>query len=141
MQDMSEKNTNVIKPRPRPLSPHLQVYSWLITNTLSILHRLTGVALSAGLLLIVFWLTTLAYRPEDFADFSEFFRGPIGMIMLAGWSLALFYHLCNGIRHLFWDMGKGFELRTVTISGYAVLVSAVLLTVITWVFALGYIKF
>lgn len=141
MQDMSEKNTNVIKLRPRPLSPHLQVYSWLITNTLSILHRLTGVALSVGLLLIVCWLTTLAYRPENYAGFSEFFRGPIGMIMLGGWSLALFYHLCNGIRHLFWDMGKGFELHNATRSGYAVLICAALLTATTWCLALGCIKF
>lgn len=145
MQAMSEKNkTAATKARPvpkkRPLSPHLQVYRWLITSTLSILHRMTGVALSAGLLLVACWLVMLAYHPEDFAEFSAFFRSPIGMIILGGWSLALFYHLCNGIRHLFWDMGRGFELKNVNRSGYAVLVAAPLLTAITWGFALGYIK-
>jgi len=138
MQAMSEKNKTT--KRPRPLSPHLQVYRWLITSTLSILHRMTGVALCAGLLLVACWLTTLAYHPENFADFSAFLRSPIGMLMLGGWSLALFYHLCNGIRHLFWDTGRGFDLKTATRSGYAVLVAAPILTAITWAFALGYIK-
>lgn len=133
---MNDK-TEIKKPRPRPLSPHLQVYRWLITSTLSILHRLTGVALSAGLLLIVCWLTTLAYYPEDFAEWSGYLRSPIGLIALGGWSLALCYHLCNGIRHLFWDMGKGFELKTATRSGYAVLIAAPVLTGVIWFFALG----
>lgn len=136
MQDMSEKN-DIKKPRPRPLSPHLQVYSWLITSTLSILHRMTGVALSAGLLLIVCWLTMLAYYPEDFADYSEYMRSPLGYAALGAWSLALCYHLCNGIRHLFWDMGKGFDLKHATRSGYAVLIAAPLLTAAIWYFALG----
>ena len=141
MQAMSEKNKNTAtKARPRPLSPHLQVYRWLITSTLSILHRMTGVALSVGLLLVACWLTTLAYHPENFNDFSAFLRSPIGVLILGGWSLALFYHLCNGIRHLFWDMGRGFELQNVNRSGYAVLISAPILTAITWGFALGYIK-
>ena len=140
MQAMSEKNrmtdSTMGKSRPRPLSPHLQVYSWLITSTLSILHRLTGVALSVGLLLIAYWLSILAYYPKEFNEFSQFMRSPIGMIMLGGWSLALYYHLCNGIRHLFWDMGKGFELSNVTRSGYAVLILAIVLTAITWSLAL-----
>ncbi len=136
MQVMSEKN-EIKKPRPRPLSPHLQVYSWLITSTLSILHRLTGVALSAGLLLVVCWLVILAYYPADFADFSEFMRGPFGLAMLGGWSLALSYHMLNGVRHLFWDMGKGFELKNATRSGYAVLIGAVVLTAVIWAAALG----
>lgn len=142
---MSEKNIQNTKARPRsqqrPLSPHLGIYRWMITNTLSILHRLTGVALSVGLLLITCWLIILAYYPENYADFSEFMRGPIGLILLLGWSVALFYHLCNGIRHLFWDMGRGFELQNVTRSGYAVLAATVILTAITWGFALGFIKF
>jgi succinate dehydrogenase / fumarate reductase cytochrome b subunit len=142
MQAMSEKNKTAKKiGRPRPLSPHIQVYSWLITSTLSILHRLTGVALSVGLLLIVCWLTTLAYYPESYDDFSEFLRSPIGLVMLGGWSIALYYHLCNGIRHLFWDMGRGFELKNAAISGYAVLFLTVVLTAITWAFGLGYIDY
>jgi len=139
MQAMSEKNKIVAKSRPRPLSPHVGIYSWLITNTLSILHRLTGVALSAGLLLIVCWLSILAYQPQEYNEFSEFLRSPIGLIIMLGWSLALCYHLCNGIRHLFWDFGKGFELTNVTRSGYAVLISAIILTVIIWYFAVEWI--
>lgn len=141
MQVMSKKNSNNYKARPRPLSPHLQVYRWLITSTLSIMHRLSGVALSFGLLLIACWLTALAYSPmEEFMRIHEFFSGTIGRIILFGWSLALFYHLCNGIRHLFWDAGKGFELKNATRSAYAVLFSAVALTAITWCSALGCLK-
>jgi len=137
---MSEKNkTESVKARPRPLSPHLEVYSWLITSTLSILHRATGVALCAGLLLVACWLTTLAYYPQNFADFSEFMRSPIGLILLLGWSVALFYHLCNGIRHLFWDTGRGFTIPNATRSGYAVLIATVVLTAITWAFGLDLI--
>lgn len=137
MQAMSEKNKTVTKKsRPRPLSPHLQVYRWLITSTLSILHRLTGVVLSLGLLMVAGWLLLVAYAPEIYGEISELFRTPVGMAILGGWSLALFYHLCNGIRHLFWDMGKGFELKNVTRSGYAVLLSAVSLTALTWYYAL-----
>ena len=145
MQAMSEKNkTESIKPRqeirPRPLSPHLDVYSWLITNTLSIIHRMTGVALSVGLLLVACWLTTLAYYPQNFAEFSNFMRSPIGLFLLGGWSIALFYHLCNGIRHLFWDMGYGFTIPNATRSGYTVLAATLVLTAITWAFGLGYIN-
>lgn len=133
MQVMSEKNKTTKKTaKKRPLSPHLQVYRWLITSTLSILHRLTGVALSAGLLLVACWLLLVAYAPESYANFSSFFRSPVGMLILGGWSLALYYHLCNGIRHLFWDMGKGFDLKNVTRSGYAVLLAAIALTAATW---------
>ena len=131
-------NSN-IKHKPRPLSPHISVYKWLITSTLSILHRLTGVALSFGLLLIVCWLLTSAYHPENYDNFVKFLSGGIGRIMLFGWSLALFYHLCNGIRHLFWDMGKGFDLKNVTRSGIAVLVAAVSLTALVWLKGLGII--
>jgi succinate dehydrogenase / fumarate reductase cytochrome b subunit len=141
MQAMSEKNNIATKKaRPRPLSPHLQVYSWLITSTLSIFHRLTGVALAAGLLLVACWLILLAYHPQDYAEFSRFLRGPIGTIILVGWSVSLFYHLFNGIRHLFWDFGYGFELKNVTISGYAVLILTAITTALTWGFALGCIE-
>jgi succinate dehydrogenase / fumarate reductase cytochrome b subunit len=124
--------TDTLKPRPRPLSPHLQVYSWLITSTLSILHRLTGVVLSFGLLLIVAWIVTAAYAPETYDQVNTCLSSIYGKIILIGFSLALFYHLCNGIRHLFWDMGKGFELKTVTATGVTVILTALTLTALVW---------
>ena len=126
--------------RPRPLSPHLQVYRWLITSTLSILHRLTGVALSAGLAYLSMWLIYGAYYPEQYDDFMRFAASPLGIIILAGWSIALNYHFCNGIRHLFWDMGRGFELHNVTYTGFIVLAATLVLTAIEWAFGLGYIN-
>ncbi len=131
--------TNTEKPatsRPRPLSPHLQVYSWLITSTLSIFHRLTGVVLSIGLLYLAVWLVIAAYYPQSYDAFADFSASPIGILIMAGWSVALYYHLFNGIRHLFWDMGKGFELKNVTRSGVAVLILTVIFTSLTWAIAM-----
>jgi len=116
---MNSENTT--KSRPRPLSPHLQVYRWLITSTLSILHRLTGVALSIGLAVVAVWLIILAYYPEQYEQFLGFISSPFGKIIMGGWAFALYYHLFNGIRHLFWDIGKGFDLKNVTRLGYLVL--------------------
>ena len=133
-------NSKTSKSRPRPLSPHVQVYRWLITSTLSIFHRATGVVLSLGLLLVSLWLISMAYFPECHAEISKFLRSNYGKPILLGWSLALFYHLCNGIRHLFWDMGKGFALETVTKSGIAVIFAAITLTALTWLAGYGVIK-
>ena len=104
----------------RPLSPHLQVYRPQITSMLSILHRLTGVALAVGTLLLTYWLVAAASGPEAFAGAQGLIGSFLGRLLLFGWSFALFYHLCNGIRHLFWDAGKGFDLPTVVRSGWAV---------------------
>ncbi len=138
---MNSEATSINPPakaaRPRPLSPHLQVYRWLISNTLSILHRLTGVALSFGLLLVVAWIIITAYYPGYYEDFTNFLGSPVGYILLGGWSVALFYHFCNGIRHLFWDMGKGFALENATRSGIAVLIATVVLTALAWLKGLG----
>ena len=116
----------------RPLSPHLQVYKPQITSVLSIIHRATGVGLGLGTLLIAWWLITLAAGPDSFATAQGFMGSIIGRLLLLGFTLALFYHLANGIRHLFWDAGVGFELETVSKSGWAVVVATVLLTVLTW---------
>lgn len=137
---MNSKTTTITAPRPRPLSPHLQVYSWLITSTLSILHRLTGVVLSAGLVYLSVWLIYGAYMADNYKDFTDFAASPIGLIILFGWSVALNYHFLNGIRHLIWDTGRGFELHNVTKSGYFVLVMTVVLTVVEWAFGLGYVN-
>ena len=117
----------------RPLSPHLQIYRPQLTSILSISHRAAGVALAVGTLLLVYWLVATASGPDAYAHAQAFMRSWFGMLILWGWSVALFYHLCNGIRHLFWDAGYGFELKTAYASGYAVLAGTVALTVVAWV--------
>jgi len=117
----------------RPLSPHLQVYRWQLTSVLSILHRASGIALSVGTLLLVYWLIAAAAGPESFATAQGFIGSILGRILLLGWSWALFYHLCNGIRHLFWDAGHGFDLKTVYASGWTVVGASVVLTLIAWI--------
>ncbi len=120
----------------RPLSPHLQIYRWQITNTLSILHRLTGVALGVGTLLMAYWLIAIAAGPEAFATAQDLVGSIVGRIVLLGFTFALAFHFSNGIRHLFWDTGKGFELSTVHTSGWIVVIASVVLTLATWI--LGY---
>jgi len=120
----------------RPLSPHLQVYRWQITMALSILHRMTGVALALGTLLLVWWLLAAAAGPAAFETVQWFIGSWLGRTLLFGWSLALFYHLCNGIRHLAWDAGFGFNIKTMTVTGWTVVAASVALTVIAWI--LGY---
>lgn len=116
----------------RPLSPHLSIYKPQITTVMSITHRGTGVFLFLGVLLLNWWLVTSVYSDTGF---WSVFSTPVGYIFLGLWSFSLFYHLLNGIRHLFWDIGKGFELKCVTRSGIAVVVGAVLLTALSWVIA------
>lgn len=120
----------------RPLSPHLQVYRWQITMALSIFHRMTGVGLGLGLLLLTWWVVAAASGPEYFAWVQAVMTSWIGRLILLGFTWALFYHLCNGIRHLFWDIGYGFEIDTMQKSGWTVVVLSIVLTVA--VFALGY---
>ena len=120
----------------RPLSPHLQIYRPQITSVLSILHRITGFALSVGLLLLAGLVISAAFGQQSF----DLVRGQMstwyGYILLMGWSWAFYYHLCNGVRHLFWDIGKGFELSTVTTSGWAVLLASLTMTAVTWVYVI-----
>jgi succinate dehydrogenase / fumarate reductase cytochrome b subunit len=117
---------------PRPLSPHLQIYRWQLTSVLSILHRMTGIALVVGAVLLVSWFGSAADGPASFAGFQGFLGSPIGLILLFGCSVALFYHLCNGIRHLCWDTGRGLELKSVYASGWTVLAATAVLTVVVW---------
>ena len=117
----------------RPLSPHLQVYRLPLLALLSIGHRLTGLALAVGTFLLVWWLVAAATGPESYATAQGVISSVIGRLMLFGWTLALFYHLCNGIRHLFWDVGYGFELKAAYASGWAVLAAAVVLTLLAWI--------
>lgn len=121
--------------RGRPLSPHLQVYRLPLVALLSISHRATGVANTVGLVLLTVWLIALASGPEAYDAVMGFMGSWIGRLMLFGWTLSVFYHLSNGIRHLFWDVGVGLELQTAYKSGYAVLAAAIVLTLVTWVAA------
>jgi succinate dehydrogenase / fumarate reductase cytochrome b subunit len=120
------------KPVSRPLSPHLGIYRWQITMTLSILHRATGMALVAGTLLLVSWLCTAAYAPRFYPELSEFILSPVGQLLLLGWMLSFYFHFANGIRHLFWDIGKGFALPAATRSGWLVVIFAIAMTAFTW---------
>ncbi len=121
----------------RPLSPHLQVYRPQITSMLSILHRVTGVGLGAGTLLIAWWLIAAATGPEAFETAQAFLGSLFGRLILFGFTWALFYHLCNGIRHLVWDAGYGYDLDSVTKTGWLVLVASVVLTVLAWIAGYG----
>ena len=119
----------------KPLSPHLQVYRPQITSVLSIMHRGTGIFLSLGAFALAYWLVALASGESHYQSVVECFAWWPVQLLLIGWVFAFYYHLCNGIRHLFWDIGKGFELSTVTQSGFAVLVAALILSVATLIAA------
>ncbi|MEL7310634.1 MAG: succinate dehydrogenase, cytochrome b556 subunit [Pseudomonadota bacterium] len=120
-----------MKTKTRPLSPHLSAYKFRITSTLSILHRMTGVALSAGAVLFATWLISVASGAEAFASFAGFVGSPFGKLIVAGFTFAFFYHLSNGIRHLFWDAGKGFEIEQAQASGWAVVVVSAIAAAVT----------
>jgi len=119
----------------RPLSPHLQVYKPQLTSIMSISHRATGIALSIGTLLLVWWLLALAGGADSFATVQGFMGSWFGYLVLFGFSFCLMYHLCNGIRHLFWDAGYGFELEAAYKSGWATVYGACGLTVLAWLIA------
>jgi succinate dehydrogenase / fumarate reductase cytochrome b subunit len=116
----------------RPLSPGLQIYRPQLTSVLSFTHRITGIALSVGTLLLVVWLIVVAVGPDAYSIVQAFMRSWPGLILLFGWTSFFFFHLCNGIRHLAWDAGYGFELRTIYASGWTVVAASGFLTVAAW---------
>jgi succinate dehydrogenase / fumarate reductase cytochrome b subunit len=120
----------------RPLSPHLQIYRPQISSALSIFHRITGVALSAGALLLVCWLVAAANGDAAYDGLSGFLRSWLGVLLLFGWTAALWYHFCAGLRHLAWDAGYGFSLPAMHLTGKAVLAATAVLTVLTWIAAI-----
>lgn len=119
-----------------PLSPHLQVYRPQITSVLSILHRMTGVCLSLGAPLLLYWLVAAASGPASYTRAIELLGSVPGLIVLVTLTFCFFYHLANGIRHLFWDTGRGFELEQLYASGWAVVVVSLGLTLLLWAYAL-----
>jgi succinate dehydrogenase / fumarate reductase cytochrome b subunit len=117
------------------MSPHLQVYKLQLTSVLSILHRITGAALAVGTLLVTYWLGAVAGGPESFATANAILGSFFGKLILFFWSWALFYHLSNGIRHLLWDTGFGFDLPTVYLSGKIMVGASFVLTILLWLVA------
>jgi succinate dehydrogenase / fumarate reductase cytochrome b subunit len=117
----------------RPTSPHVSLYRWQIGNSLSILHRLTGVALAFGLLALCYWLVSLAGGEQSYEAAAKLFAAPLGQLFLIGWTFAFLYHLLNGVRHLFWDVGKGFERAQRHASGWFVVLGSSAVTVCIWV--------
>lgn len=120
----------------RPLSPHLQVYRWQITMTMSIMHRASGIVLVVGAFALAWWLLAVAAGGDAYASAAACLASPLGLVALAGFSLAMVYHLLNGIRHLLWDAGLGFDIPDVYRSGYTVAGLTVVLTALIWFFAL-----
>lgn len=118
----------------RPLSPHLTIYRPQITSVLSITHRLTGLALVAGSALIVAWLWSVAYAPAFYPMLHGWLSAPVGKFLLLGWMISFYYHLANGIRHLFWDIGWGFTLPQASRSGWMVVLFTIAMTAATWGF-------
>lgn len=117
----------------RPLSPHLQIYRWYFTMALSIAHRVTGVGLAVGLLLLTWWLLALAGGPDSFATVQAVMDNFLGGLILFGFTLLFFYHALNGIRHLVWDLGYNLEKTAAYRSGVMVVAGTVVLTLLTWI--------
>lgn len=119
----------------RPLSPFMlgSYYRFQISSLLSILHRITGVALGFGLILFAAWIVAAAYSPECFAQITALAGSIIGKLFLFGWTVAFYYHFANGLRHLNWDLGRGFKLDEMNASGWVVIAFTLSLSVLTWV--------
>jgi succinate dehydrogenase / fumarate reductase cytochrome b subunit len=125
--------------RARPMSPHLTIYRWQVTMLASITHRVTGAGLGVGALVLVWWLVAISNGPEGYENFMSYAGTPLGLLILFGFIWALAFHLLNGIRHLVWDLGYGFEKRTATQTGSLVYVLSVVLAVGIFAFAwMGY---
>ena len=118
--------------KPRPLSPHLQVYRPQLTSVMSIMHRASGAVLATGSLLVALWLVALAAGAAVFNPVAAAMQHPLGQLVVFGYSLALVYHGLNGIRHLMWDLRIGLEIKQVYQSGYLVLGLTVLVTAVLW---------
>jgi succinate dehydrogenase / fumarate reductase cytochrome b subunit len=119
----------------RPLSPHLTIYRWQVTMLASITHRVTGVGLGLGALVLAWWLVSVSNGPEGYESFMAYADTPLGLLILFGFTWALSFHFLNGIRHLAWDLGYGFEKHTATRTGSLVYVLSVVLALGVFAFA------
>jgi succinate dehydrogenase / fumarate reductase cytochrome b subunit len=122
-------------PRPRPLSPHLQVWRWHITMWTSILHRMSGVALYGGALILAAWALSLAAGPDAYGAYMAVMGSILGKVVLFGLTLSAFYHLANGIRHLTWDAGHGLDVKSANSSAVVAFAFAIVATLAVWVVA------
>ena len=122
-----------------PLSPHLQIYRWHISSLLSIAHRISGVINLLALILIFFWLIILSFGESDYELFLLMMNSFFGKFVLIGFTWSMSFHLLSGIRHLAWDFGYGFEIKTANFSGVVVIISSLVLTIIFWLLAKGFI--
>ena len=122
-----------------PLSPHLQIYRWHISSLLSITHRISGIINLLALILIFFWLIFLSLGENNYELFLLTINSFFGKFVLIGFTWSMSFHLMSGIRHLAWDLGYGFEIKTANISGIIVIISSLALTIMFWLFARGFI--
>lgn len=122
-----------------PLSPHLQIYRWHISSLLSITHRISGVINLLALILIFFWLLFFSFGESNYELFLLIINSFFGKFILIGFAWSMTFHILSGIRHLAWDLGYGFEIKTANISGAVVIILSLLLTVIFWLLARGFI--
>ena len=122
-----------------PLSPHLQIYRWHISSLLSITHRIVGVINLLALILIFFWLMALSFGESNYELFLLIINSFFGKFILIGFTWSMSFHLLSGIRHLVWDLGYGFEIKTANVSGIIVIIFSLALTIIFWLFARGFI--
>jgi len=122
-----------------PLSPHLQIYRWHISSLLSITHRIAGVINLLALIFIFFWLIALSLGESNYESFLLIINSFFGKFILIGFTWSMSFHLLSGLRHLVWDLGYGYEIKTANISGIIVIISSLVLTVIIWLFARGFI--
>ena len=122
----------------RPLSPHIQIYNmFAITSLTSILHRITGACLVVGSLIVVYWLMAVAHGAESYGRFYETARMPLGQLVLFGMLWAFWYQLINGCRHLLWDTGIGFKIKTARLTGKLILFGSIVITALTWCYIRG----
>ena len=120
----------------RPLSPHMGIYKWQVQMVTSILHRATGIALSVGTLLVLWGVFSLASGEDSYNQFKTCIGSPIGLVLLFGWTWSLFYHLCNGIRHLLQDGGMGYGIPQFVRSSWLSIIVSIVLTVLVWAYVL-----
>ena len=122
-----------------PLSPHLQIYRWHISSLVSITHRISGIINLIALILIFFWLLVLSFSENNYELFLLIINSFVAKFILIGFVWSMSFHLLSGIRHLAWDLGYGFEIKTANISGIIVIISSLFLTILFWLFARGFI--
>ena len=122
----------------RPLSPHLQIYKLELPMVLSGLHRITGIALSVGSILLVAWISSAVHSAEAFASMNRFLGGFIGQFVLFGWTFSLIYHSVSGVRHLIWDTGRLLEVGQINSSSKIVLAITIVLTLLAWILGGGF---